>query len=240
MSAELLHVPYDAEGIFDERVNRFLGRVELKDSGRAVDVHIRDPGRLEEILFSGNEVLLEKAESENRKTNWTLLAGKVKGNWVFVNSGYHRELSERMLGDPEKSPFGEIDRYQAERKLGESRIDFLLQKEDEKIWVEVKGCTLAEDWRALFPDAPTERGKRHVEELIGVMDEDRVSSALMFLVFRPDSRCFAPHKDKDPDFTETFELAVDKGVDVKAIKLDYDGTYIRLVEEIPLCEGYGP
>ncbi|MBS3782309.1 MAG: DNA/RNA nuclease SfsA [Candidatus Thermoplasmatota archaeon] len=238
MNIKLLHVPHDTKGIFRERVNRFLSKVELRGSDLLVDVHVRDPGRLEEILFPGNEVLLEKAKSNDRKTNWTLLAGKVNSNLVFVNSGYHRRIAEKLLDDAEINLFGEIVDYEAEKRLGESRIDFLLDKEDERKWVEVKGCTLAEDGRALFPDAPTKRGKRHVEELIKAMEENRASSALMFLVFRPDSKCFAPHEDKDSDFTKTFELAVRKGVDVEAVKLDYDGTDIRFVEEIPVCEAY--
>ncbi|MFP3872349.1 MAG: DNA/RNA nuclease SfsA [Candidatus Natronoplasma sp.] len=236
MKEELLMVPSDERGIFQERKNRFLGIVKIGD--KEEEVHVRDPGRLEEILYPGNEVLLERAESEERKTDWSLLAGKVKEDWVFVNSGYHREIAEKILDSEECSPFGEIRGYGAEKKLGESRIDFLLEKADQKIWLEVKGCTLAEDGRALFPDAPTERGRRHVEELSKVVDEEGISAALLFLVFRADADCFAPHERRDLDFSKAFKQAVKKGVDVKAVKLEYDGSFIRCSGEIPLCEEY--
>ncbi|MFW5953276.1 MAG: DNA/RNA nuclease SfsA, partial [Candidatus Natronoplasma sp.] len=145
MKKILIHIPHDARGVFKTRKNRFLGEVEIFETNSVEDVHIRDPGRLGEILYSGNEVLLEKAQSEDRKTNWTLLAGKMKNQWIFVNSGYHRSIAEKILDDPDISPFEELIDYEAEKRLGNSRIDFLLEKEEEKIWVEVKGCTLARD-----------------------------------------------------------------------------------------------
>ncbi len=233
----LAEIPFDAKGVFKSRKNRFLGEVELAETLSIEEVHIRDPGRLKEILYPGNEVLLEKAEKEDRKTDWTLLAGKVEGNWIFVNSGYHRSIAENMLEDDEMSPFGELVDYKAEKRLGESRIDFYLEKEDENIWVEVKGCTLAEEGRALFPDAPTKRGKRHVEELIRVIDEENTSAALLVLVFRPDSECFKPHEEQDPDFANVFEEGIKAGLEVHPVKLNYDGSLIGYRGEIPLCEG---
>ncbi len=239
MNKTLIEVPHDVRGIFKSRENRFLGLVEVQGFDALQEVHVRDPGRLNEILYPGNEVLLERADSEDRKTDWTLLAGKLEGSWVFVNSGYHRSIAEELLDDPEISSFGELVDYEAEKRLGESRIDFSLEKENEKIWVEVKGCTLAEDGRALFPDAPTKRGKRHVEELIEVIDEESTSAALVFLVFRSDASCFTPHGKQDPDFAGVFEEAVETGLDVYPVKLNYDGRAIEYIGEIPLCDSYG-
>lgn len=236
MTKSLVHLPFDSKGIFVSRENRFLGKVRLKDTDSVVKVHVRDPGRLEEILYEGNEVLLEKAESDDRKTDWTLLAGKVKDDWILVNSGYHRKISESILNDQVLSPFGEIEGYEAEKKLGDSRIDFSLQKNEGDIWVEVKGCTLAEEEIALFPDAPTKRGKRHVEELIRANEAKDTSAALLFLVFRPDARCFSPYEKQDPDFSKSFEKALEEGVEVHAIQLEYDGSDILYKGEIPICE----
>ncbi len=236
---DLLEVPFDAKGSFKNRKNRFLGEVEVEKTLSIEEVHIRDPGRLNEILYPGNEVLLEKAVDDDRKTDWTLLAGKVGDDWVFVNSGYHRMIAENLLEDAEISPFGEIISYKAEIMLGESRIDFLLEKDDQKIWLEIKGCTLAEDGVALFPDAPTKRGRRHVEELVGAIDQENTSCALLFLVFRSDASCFTPHKDKDPEFAKVFDEAVEAGLDVHPVKLNYDGTAVEYIREIPLCDSYG-
>lgn len=238
MKRPLLEIPSDAEGVFKSRKNRFLGEVEVSSTSSIEEVHIRDPGRLEEILYPGNEVLLERAEDTNRKTDWTLLAGKVDGKWIFINSGYHRKLSENILDSPDLSPFGKLDKYQAEVKLGKSRIDFLLYKKEKKIWLEVKGCTLAKDDIALFPDAPTERGKKHVEELakeINREDKFDIGGALLFLIFRPDAGCFKPHAEKDPRFADTLKHAVKNALDVHPVKLEYDGETIYYREEIPLC-----
>ncbi len=239
MNKTLIEVPHDVRGIFKSRENRFLGLVEVQGFDALQEVHVRDPGRLGEILYPGNEVLLERADGEDRKTDWTLLAGKVERSWVFVNSGYHRSIAEELLDDPDISPFGELLGYEAEKRLGKSRIDFALEKEDEKIWVEVKGCTLAEGGRALFPDAPTKRGKRHVEELMEVLDEQKTSAAILFLVFRSDASCFAPHEEQDPDFARVFEEAVEAGLYIHPVKLNYDGTAVEHIGKIPLCDRYG-
>ncbi len=241
MRNQLLEISSDAEGIFKSRENRFLGKVKISEASSVEEVHIRDPGRLEEILYPGNEVLLERAEGTNRKTGWTLLAGKLDGKWIFINSGYHRKLSEKILGDPDMSPFGKLDDYQAEVNLGNSRIDFLLNKDGKDIWLEVKGCTLAEDDIALFPDAPTERGRKHVEELAKKIDkEDKtdIAGALLFLVFRSDAECFKPYTEKDPEFARIFEDALKNGLDVYPVKLEYDGKNVYHLEEISLCEPF--
>ncbi len=237
MNKNLINVPHDVRGVFKNRKNRFLGEVVISETGSVEEVHISDPGRLEEILYPGNEVLLKEAKSENRKTDWTLLAGKMRGQWIFVNSGYHRSITEKILDDPDISPFDEFLSYGAEKRLGDSRIDFLLEKESEKIWVEVKGCTLAQNSKALFPDAPTKRGKRHVEELIKVVNKENIFGALIFLVFRSDASCFKANEKQDPSFAKTFEKGVDAGLDVHPIKLKYDGHTIEYIGEIPLCEG---
>ena len=236
MKKPLLKVPSDAKGIFKSRENRFLGKVEICQTSSIENVHIRDPGRLKDILYPGNEVLLERAESDNRKTDWTLLAGKVDRRWIFINSGYHRDISEGILDDLELTPFEKKYNYRAEKKLGNSRIDFLLDGDEKNIWLEIKGCTLARDGIALFPDAPTLRGKRHVEELTEEIDKGKNSGALLFLIFRSDAECFKPYKKRDPEFASAFKSALKKGLDVYTVKLEYDGNEIYYCGEIPLCK----
>lgn len=238
MKRPLFKITPDSEATFKSRENRFLGKVEIVENSSIEDVHIRDPGRLEEILYPGNKVLLEKVENDNRKTKWTLLAGKVRGDWIFVNSGYHRDISENILDDPSLSPFGKLDDYEAEIKLRKSRIDFLLNKNGKDIWLEVKGCTLAKERIALFPDAPTERGRKHVKELVNKIDEKNTSGAILFLIFRPEAECFKPYKEKDPKFTNTFKEAIKNGLDVYPVKLEYDGKTVYYRGKIPLCQDF--
>lgn len=235
MKKEILEVETDARGRFVERVNRFLGTVDIGSSpeGAVAEVHVRDPGRLEEIVYPGNEVLLRKADKEDRKTNWDLIAGKVGGDWVFVNSGYHRRISKIVLDRDDISPFS-FDSIRPEARLGDIRIDFLLEKGDDKMWLEVKGCTLAEDGVALFPDAPTVRGTRHVQELREAMGKgDR--AGLMVLVFRSDAECFAPKEDTDPEFARAFRRTYREGLEVHPLKFNFEGDTLFYVGEIPVC-----
>ncbi len=231
---KIVEIPYDIEGKFIERKNRFLGEVEINGSKR-VAVHVRDPGRLEEILYEGNEVLLKKADSTGRKTDYDLIAGKVGDDWILVNSGYHRMIMEKIFQDDEMNPIKGMDSFKAEQKLGESRIDFLVERDGDIVWVEVKGCTLAKDGVALFPDAPTTRGKRHLEELIKAKRRGD-NSAVIFLIFRPDAECFLPYRERDPDFSSTFYEAIDSGVEFHAIQVEYVDGVLYYKGEIPVCE----
>jgi sugar fermentation stimulation protein A len=113
-------------------------------------------------------------------------------------------------------------------------LDFLLTDNTGKqTFVEVKGCTLTIDKTALFPDAPTERGSRHLEELIKAIKKG-YSTAVLILVFRQDSECFAPNTNTDPKFARTFWLAISKGVEMIPIVLSYHSGYIHYERNIPV------
>jgi sugar fermentation stimulation protein A len=237
VSVPIIRVPWDAEGIFVDRPNRFLGVVDIihPDVLMGERVHVRDPGRLKELLYRGNRVLLKRAEGEGRRTKWDLIAARGGDEWVLVHSGYHREISRRILENAEMSPLGPIASLRAEVSVGRSRLDFLVSKADGRdVWVEVKGCTLARSGVALFPDAPTERGRRHLRELIEIRDRG-VDAAVMVLVFR-EAECFAPNAETDPEFASLFREAVDAGVEVHAVRLRYgeDGL-LRYAGRIPVC-----
>ena len=229
----ILTMPYDSKGIFLKRPNRFLGKVLI--NGKEELVHIHDPGRLSELLYEGNEVLLKEYNSKKRKTKWELIGAKYKGNWIFTNSKFHRVISERILKDTEISPFGKVDEIRAEVRVGKSRIDYLLTKNGKRIWVEVKGCTLEENDIALFPDAPTERGRKHVEELKKLIEKGD-NSALLILVFHPYVKCFAPNEKRDEKFAESYWNAINKGLKVHPALLQYDGKNIIFKGYTSLCK----
>lgn len=237
MKIPLIDIPCDARGIFRKRPNRFLGIVDVVEPKEytGIHIHVHDPGRLPDILYAGNEVLLRRAEGKKRKTNWDLLAGKCNGNWVLVHSGYHRRIVEEILNSKDMSPFSGIRHVYPERKSGKSRLDFLIEHEcGKQTWVEVKGCTLALGDVASFPDAPTERGRRHVQELMNLL-EDGSGSAILFLVFRPEARCFLPNEVIDPAFDHIFWEASQKGVRVYPIVLQYQDETIYYKGPIPVC-----
>ncbi len=183
---------------FRSRVNRFL--VELDNGALA---HLHDPGRLEELLIPGKEMIVKPVNSKRRKTNLDVLAVKA-GYWVFIHSGYLSLIAEKVI----PGLFGSI--AGKEVRFGDSRIDFVL--EDGRP-LEVKGCTLMRDGIALFPDAPTERGTRHVIKLA------RHKGSLLFLVFHPPARELRPNCETDPKFCEAVRLAERAGVDIRAFKI---------------------
>ena len=104
----VLEVSYDASGVFKERPNRFLGVVDIDQPRKAagVHVHIHDPGRLKELLYKGNKVLLRHARTSNRKTDWDLIAAKYSDGWVLVNSSYHRAGAEHIRHARTRVPKG--------------------------------------------------------------------------------------------------------------------------------------
>lgn len=283
MATNLLEIPWDAEGIVLSRPNRFLAIVDIPEKDlRDEKVHVHDPGRLEELLWPGNKVLLKRVEKEGRKTKWDVIAALWPGQpvdepidprdvgeyqWILIHSGYHRAISEQILSRPDICPFGELKTIRSEVKVGNSRMDFLLElkaegeqpndsanvvKENEQngrenlktgrmvdgeveeIMVEVKGCSLTVDGIALFPDAPTERGRRHLDTLTRLRSSMR--TAILILILRRDSECFAPNADTDPKFAETFNEARKAGVEVYPALLEYRDSSILFHRFIPVCE----
>ncbi len=232
----LLEIPYDKRAIFVKRPNRFLGICSDTQSGQELKAHVRDPGRLRELLYPGNQVLLSKANKEGRKTDWDLIAARSdSGHWVLVNSGFHSTIASKILSDSEISPLGQIKSIKPEVKVGKSRLDFLVTlRKDKKVYVEVKGCTLEKDGRALFPDAPTERGRRHLMELGELVDKGYMAM-VVFLVLCPHVECFDANKETDPYFFNTFHRILRQGVRVYPVCLEYKDGFIWYKREIGIC-----
>ena len=203
--------------VFLSRPNRYLAEVLVGD--RRELVHVHDPGRLKELLFEGNPCLIRYAGSATRKTEWDMIAAKKESEFVLVHSGYHRYLAEAILRSDEINPFGSFTQIRAEVKHGQSRIDFRAERSEDQqvIWVEVKGCSLSESGVAKFPDAPTVRGARHLEELIQIKESG--ASAGVLLLILSESQVFVPKADTDPKFAETFYRAIDAGVEIQPVKV---------------------
>ncbi len=223
----LLKIENLKEAVFIDRPNRYLANVMIDDE--MVLVHVHDPGRLKELLYPQNRCLVKHVPGDKRKTQWDMIAAQKADEYVLVHSGYHRYIAEAILNDEAINPFGVFSTIKAEVKYGQSRIDFVAQVEmpvqnrslvttpTETIWVEVKGCSLSEDGVAMFPDAPTVRGTRHLEELMHIKASgDRAGVLLLVL---SDAQWFVPKRDTDPKFYEAFYRALDKGVEIHPIKV---------------------
>ena len=243
----MLKISWDCKGILKERPNRFLAIVDIEQNGTILKdqkVHVRDPGRLKELLYPGNRVMVKHKPGEHRKTQWEIIAAW-DNDWVLINSGYHRAISEAILNNSKISPFGKLEGLKAEVTVGHSRLDFMLEKDGGQIALEIKGCTLEIDKIALFPDAPTERGARHVQTLIDIAESGK-KAAIMILVLRPGARCFRPNENTDPKFAEIFWKARKAGVQIYPVKLSYEdgsasgqttkSSQIIYHEVIPICK----
>jgi sugar fermentation stimulation protein A len=230
---KVLNIPIDKEGIFLERPNRYLAKVKIDNE--IVETHVHDPGRLKELLFENNKVYLQKAKNPNRKTKWDVIAADSgDGEKILINSKFHRYISENILNDFDISPFGKVDNIKAEVKYKNSRIDYLLEKNNEKIWVEVKGVSLSENKIAKFPDAPTIRGQKHLKELMEIKETgDR--TAIMLLILR-DSIKFRPKYETDEEFARLFYIAKEKGVEIYPILLEYKDEWISYKGIIEIIE----
>lgn len=198
-------------GSFRQRPNRFT--VEFTRDKETELAHLRDPGRLTELLTPDVKLLLRPAQNTaNRKTKYDVLAVFHENRWVLINSGFHSDIAAELI---EAGWVDEFRGYSVEKReytYGNSRLDFLLSNNaDEKLLLEVKGCTLVKEGHAKFPDAPTLRGKRHLEELIKAKQEN-FSSAVLFLILRDDAEEFSPNWEMDPAFSETFKTARENGV----------------------------
>lgn len=223
------------KGLFVDRPNRYLAEVEV--DGAQVKVHVHDPGRLKELLFKGNECLIRYAAGPKRKTEWDMIAAALDGGYVLVHSGYHRYIAEAILENFEVSPFGKLTEIKPEVKFGHSRIDFKLKnKLDEVIWVEVKGCSLAEEGVAKFPDAPTVRGTKHLESLIAIKEGGERASVIILVL--GEAEIFEPNGVTDPVFYDTFYKAMNSGVEIYPLRveLDPESGIIKFVKTLPIKE----
>jgi sugar fermentation stimulation protein A len=207
-------------GKFLDRPNRFM--VTFESEGIIETAHLRDPGRLQELLLPEAKLLLRPAlNPANRKTKYDVIAVESEGIWVLINSGFHSDLAAELI---ESKIVSELSSYSVEKReytFGKSRIDFLLTPDDtsvkelsekegkilsSKMLLEVKGCTLVEEGHGKFPDAPTIRGKKHLEELIKAKKEG-MNSAVLFLIPREDAQIFSPNWEMDEEFSKTLEQA---------------------------------
>lgn len=229
-------IPDLLTGTFCERPNRFTITFKMGEVSELA--HLRDPGRLTELLTPDVKLLLRPAQNAaNRKTKYDVLAVLHDGRWVLINSGFHSDVAAELIGS---GLIGEFTGYSVEKReytYGKSRLDFLLTNKDEyeKLLLEVKGCTLVEEGLAKFPDAPTLRGKRHLEELIAAKNEG-FNSAVLFLIMRDDPEEFSPNWEMDPEFSRTLKTAQEKGVMIIAysfeIILSHDHLEVKPLDPI--------
>jgi sugar fermentation stimulation protein A len=224
-----MRVPRLVGGSFRERLTRFSCAVEL--GGRAVECFLPNPGRLNELLVRGNKALLVPRGSGNRKTSYDLFALRHGGGWVVVDSRVPNRLVHEALlhgSIPELGGYGEVI---PEPSYASSRFDFLLKSAGEACLVEVKSCTLVKQGKAMFPDAPTLRGRRHMQELLEARSQG-YRACVLFVVQREDAVVFSPNDDTDIEFGRALRHAAGGGVEVLAYASALRGDEVALTGRI--------
>lgn len=217
---------------YKSRPNRFT--VEFIDEDDSIHLaHLHDPGRLKELLIENRNILVEYVkdyEKTNRKTAYNMIAVYYNDSWVLLNSSFHNRLVAELIDGKEIDPLNDYHIKQAEYSYGNSRLDFLLCDDNDKLlYLEVKGCTLVVDNIAKFPDAPTARGCKHVNELIKIKENDE-NGAVVILILQNDAKVFTPNYDTDPSFSKTLKKAYERGVKIYPVHImtDYSTNALEL------------
>lgn len=200
------------KGIFLERPNRFIAYVEI-DGAKEV-VHVKNTGRCKELLIKGVTVFCQKFDNPNRKTKFDLIS-VVKGDRLI---NMDSQAPNKVFGEylQQGKLFSDIKLLKPECKYSDSRIDFYVETESEKIFLEVKGVTLEDNGVVRFPDAPTERGVKHLNELIKATQEGFKAYAV-FIIQMDNVKYFEPNDVTHKAFGDALRNAKKSGVNLLAL-----------------------
>lgn len=199
------------QGRFLERPNRFIAYIDI--DGCKETVHVKNTGRCKELLIPGAEVYLEKSDNLSRKTQYDLVAVKKGSFLVNMDSQAPNKVVEEWLKKGELFP--DLKSIRPETTYGSSRFDFYVETAQERIFIEVKGVTLEEDGVVSFPDAPSERAVKHVEELVKAR-KDGYKVYVLFVIQMEDVAYFTPNREHHPKFALALEEAAKEGVEILA------------------------
>ncbi|MBO7518092.1 MAG: DNA/RNA nuclease SfsA [Methanobrevibacter sp.] len=220
------------KAIFRNRANRFIAEVEI--DGEIVRAHLPNTGRCKELLIDGTTVYLKPSDNPNRKTKYSLYLIENNGALVAMYSQQASNIVIDAILNKKVKELAGYDIVESEKTIGNSRIDIYLANLDnndnpiDETYVEVKSVTLIKDGIAQFPDAPTERGRKHLEELISLKNEG-IRAVVFFLIEHPNGNSFRPNWENDPDFSQTLNKAYNEGVEILVYKTENTLEKIELV-----------
>ncbi len=224
------------EGVFKSRPNRFIARVMIGEEEHTV--HVKNTGRCRELLVPGCRVYLEKSDNPSRKTAYDLVAVEkvrerdtllINMDSQIVNDAAEEWLKRNIL-------FSRDARICREYTYGESRFDFFVEDGERRAFIEVKGVTLENDGEARFPDAPTQRGEKHLRHLIRAVSEG-YEAYVLFIIQMKGIRSFAPNADTDPKFARALADASRAGVRILAYDCNITPDSIEADSPVPVISG---
>lgn len=197
------------KGTFLERPNRFIAICEIDEKKEIC--HVKNTGRCRELLIKGTTVFLEKSPNPNRKTQYDLVSVQKNDRLINMDS----QIPNYVVTESINKLFNNIKLVKQEYKYGNSRFDIYVETETEKIFVEVKGVTLENDGVVRFPDAPTERGIKHLKELQKAVKEG-YRACVVFLIQMDNVKHFEPNYETHQEFAKELKKAYENGVEIYA------------------------
>ena len=226
-----------AEGRLIKRYKRFFADIEL-GNGEIITAHVPNTGSLKGCLEEGSLCILSVNDDPRRKLKYTLQLIRVGKSWVGVNTSLPNQLVEELFHTHPLPHWQDFKCLQREVKITpQSRIDLRLSHnhtagEDSPPahFIEVKNVTLAEGTQAKFPDAPTERGQKHLLELMALVDQGQ-GAEMVYVIQRQDCQTFSPADAIDPKYGQLLRQAAKKGVRVTALPTEFDGKSIWLKDQ---------
>ena len=218
-------------GSLIRRYKRFLADIKL-DDGSVVVAHCTNSGSMKSCLEDDAEVYLTSVNDPKRKTKFTWEMIKINGDWVGINTGNPNKLAFDAISNgtiPELIGYNNVKR---EVKYGNSRFDVYAENETEKCFIEVKNVSMKSGKNALFPDAVTTRGQKHLRTLMKVKSEG-MRAVMLYIIQRSDVEIFAPAVEIDPEYTKLLKKAVEAGVEVIPMQAKVTPEKIELTKKLP-------
>ncbi|KAJ50794.1 DNA-binding transcriptional regulator [Clostridium tetanomorphum DSM 665] len=217
---------------FIRRPNRFQGYVII--DGKETLVHVPNTGRCKEILVPGSTVVLREESNPLRKTKYDLIGGYKGERFINIDSQIPNKVVEEALLQGKIESLKSYTIIEREKTFGNSRFDFRLKnKEGDEYYLEVKGVTLEEGGETRFPDAPTERGRKHLLELIEVKNSGK-GAGVLFLIQMEKVDYFKPNDSMDKAFGDALRLAYKKGVELFAYDCNVGEKFITLKDKVKI------
>lgn len=212
------------QGRFIKRPNRFIAHIEI--DGKEEICHVKNTGRCRELLTPGATVWCQKFDNPNRKTKFDLICVKKGDLLINMDSQAPNIAAKEWL---QAGGLGDIQELKSEFTHGDSRFDFSFLKDGKRYFLEVKGVTLEHDGVCSFPDAPTERGVKHLQGLTQAV-QDGFGAYVLFVIQMADMKYLHPNDETDPVFGATLRKAADNGVTILAMDcaITEDSMSIRL------------
>lgn len=200
------------EGVFIARPNRFIALVNV--DGKEEVCHVKNTGRCKELLVPGAKVYLQQSNNPERKTKFDLISVYKGEMLVNIDSQAPNKVFGEWIANSEY--FGKTSLIKAETKYKNSRFDFYIESDGRRIFVEIKGVTLEENGVVKFPDAPTERGVKHIRELVECVKEG-YEGYIFFVVQMDKDVYFTPNRETHKEFADALVMAEKMGVEIRCV-----------------------